>query len=328
LLAVFGLKPGAETESLARLLMRFADVGLGSSLLLLPALQWDLGRFSPWGRIVHLRREAETVLLAEIARRRADPSHESRRDILSMLLSATNEDGQRLSDSDLTSELLTMLLAGHETTATSLAWTFERILSHPEVQTRIEAELETVLGADPLDRSRLPKLEYLDAVIKESFRFRPIMPGSSMRRLVAPLRVGGYDLPPGTIIVNCSYLLHRRPDVYPDPETFRPERFLGKNTDPYEWTPFGGGVRRCLGMAFALYEMKVVLATVLSRARLRLPRPGVRAVRRGTFLGPERGLVVQLAETKLHRGSSGSLGFPPTGEAAPKISRASSSLLE
>ena len=184
---------------------------------------------------------------------------------------------------------MSLLLAGHETTATALAWTFERILSLPDVCAKVVEELDTVFRGGLPSPDRVPKLEYLDAVIKETQRFRPIMPIGGSRRVKAPFAVGGYMIPPGATLTNCMYLLHRRSDIYPEPEQFRPERFLGKNVDPNEWTPFGGGVRRCLGMAFAHLEMKAVLAAVLSRARLGILNPHAKIKRRGFFLIPDGG---------------------------------------
>jgi cytochrome P450 len=190
-----------------------------------------------------------------------------------------------------------MLMAGHETTGTALAWTFERILSLPDVEARLRAEVESVVGSEPLAAAHLPRLEYLDAVIKETLRIRPIMPAGGARLLRKPVEIGGYTVPAGATLINAMYLLHRRADLYPEPDAFKPERFLGKRViDPYEWTPFGGGIRRCLGMAFAMFEMKVVVATVLTLARLRIDRPDARVARRGFFLAPEQGPRVALRE--------------------------------
>src|SRR5207253_10580145 len=167
-----------------------------------------------------------------------------------------------------------------------------------EVGAKIEAEIESVSGGGPILTEHLPKLEYLQAVIDETHRARPIMPIGGARRLAAPFEVGGYLLPPSTTVVNCMYLVHRRPDIYPDPEKFLPERFIGKRSDPYQWTPFGGGVRRCLGMTFALFEMKLVLATVLSQTRLRIENANAAVKRRGFFMVPEGGPRVVVRERR------------------------------
>ena len=184
-----------------------------------------------------------------------------------------------------------------ETTGTALAWAFERLLSLPHVEERLRTELSFVAGRKPIESEHLARLEYLDAFVKESLRARPIMPAAGARVVIRPFEIGGYAIPAGVILANAVYLLHRRADIYPDPAAFRPDRFLGKRViDPYAWTPFGGGMRRCLGMHFALFEMKTVLTTVLWRARLRARTPHTRAVPRGFFLIPERGLPVTLTE--------------------------------
>ncbi len=238
---------------------------------------------------------ADDAILAAIRRRRAASDGADRQDILSLLLHASAEDGSKLSDREVRDELVVMLMAGHETTGAALAWAFERLLSLPEVEERLRAELDFMAGRKPIEVAHLSRLEYLDAFVKETLRVRPIMPGSGARVVKRPFEIGGFVIPAGTTLVNAAYLLHRRADLYPDPTAFKPERFLGKRViDPYEWTPFGGGMRRCLGMAFALFEMKTVITTVLSRARLRTETPHARAVPRGFFLVPERGLRVRL----------------------------------
>jgi cytochrome P450 len=182
---------------------------------------------------------------------------------------------------------VTLLLAGHETTATALAWTFSLVLAHPEARAKIEAELRAA-GESAGDR----ELPYLDAAIKESLRLRPIIP-IVVRMTKRPVTVNGREIPAGVKASPCVYLTHRRPDLYPEPDAFRPERFLGRKPDPYEWLPFGGGIRRCIGLSFALFEMRVVLATILGEARLApasAKPPGVR--RRGLTLAPSDGCRV------------------------------------
>lgn len=297
--AVFGIdveRGDAEDRELVDALTDLANRAVGSSLLLAPGLQIDLGPWSPWGRVVRIIERADRAILREIARRRTTAGTAERHDILSLLLQVRYDDGAPLTDRQIRDELTVMLMAGHETTGTALAWAFERILSLREVEERLRAELTTVVGEEPLTAAHLARLEYLDAVIKESMRIRPIMPAGGARTLLKPLAIGEYFVPAGWTLINGMYLLHRRPDLYPDPETFMPERFLGKHVvDPYAWTPFGGGVRRCLGMAFALFEMKVVIATVLQRVRLRIERPDAPVARRGFFLAPARGLRVTVA---------------------------------
>jgi cytochrome P450 len=224
----------------------------------------------------------DEVLYEEIARRRRDPGLADRDDILSLLVQARHEDGHAMSEAELRDELLTLLVAGHETTATALAWAFERLLRHPEKHDRLREEVAA--GEDA----------YLDAVIKETLRLRPVL-GIVARRLTQPAEVGGYLLPAGVTVTPSIYLVHRRPEVYPEPREFRPERFLEQPAGTYTWIPFGGGVRRCLGASFATYEMKVVLSTIVSKARLRPARAASeRVVRRAITLNPERGAEVVL----------------------------------
>jgi cytochrome P450 len=229
-----------------------------------------------WSKLGVIRRDADRLIHELIDQRRGDVARGSRRsDVLSLLLAARDEAGEPLTDEELRDELMTLLVAGHETTATAMAWTLERIVRHPEVLER--------LGSDPDD-------DYLDAVIKETLRLRPVVPAVA-RRLVEPMEFGGWMLPAGVHIAPSIYLLHRRADLYPEPTVFRPERFLGRTPGTYEWIPFGGGIRRCLGASFALMEMRVVLGTILRAVRLR-PQPeqdGESALRRAVTFAPSRG---------------------------------------
>jgi cytochrome P450 len=260
-------------------------------------LQWDLGPWSPWGRVRRVIQDSDRLLLDEIHKRRQAGDAAERRDVLSMLLVARSDEGEGLSDAEVRDELATMVLAGHETTGTALSWALECILRRPDVVRRIRGEIAEAAGGDGIPRSReqLAKLEYLDATIKEVLRLRPIMAFGGTRIVQVPWRLREWEIPPGTAVANALSMVHRRPDLYPDPQEFRPERFLGKRPDPYEWTPFGGGVRRCLGMAFALFEMKIVLARLLGTAELELAEAGpTRAVTRGFFIAPARGLPIRV----------------------------------
>ncbi|HEV7459870.1 MAG TPA: cytochrome P450 [Solirubrobacteraceae bacterium] len=212
----------------------------------------------------------------EIAQRRSDPHLDERDDILSMLLQARDEDGAPMTDRELRDELMTLLVAGHETTATSLAWTLERVVRHPEVLARLEDEAASGDGA------------YADAVSHEALRLRPVLP-LVVRKLTEPLELQGYELPVGTTVAPCIYLVHRRPDVYPDPHAFRPERFLENPAGTYTWIPFGGGVRRCIGASFALFEMRTVLQTIVERLHLEAADPRAERIsRRAITLSPAR----------------------------------------
>jgi cytochrome P450 family 110 len=286
---VFGAE-GERLDALRGLVQRFARVAV-NPMWLWPRLQVALGRLSPWGRFLRVKRDLDTFLFAEFARQRADGGT-GRDDVLSLLLAARYEDGKPMSDEELRDQMMTLLLAGHDTTATSLAFTLHNILRHPEVLERLREERAQVVGAGPVAPAQVGRLEYLDATVKETLRLNPII--SEVGRVLArPMRIGGWNLPAGAVAAPCIYLTHRRPDLWPEPERFDPGRFIGRRPSPYEFFPFGGGMRRCLGMAFALYEMKVVLAEVLSRVELRLA-PGYRMqrVRRSITLAPSKGMPV------------------------------------
>ena len=224
----------------------------------------------------HARRQLEAanldrLLLAEIADRREDPLLEQRDDVLSLLLKARHEDVSPMTDTELRDELMTLLLAGHETTATAVSWAIERLLRHP----------------DKFERLRSGDEEYLDAVTKETLRLRPVLPIVA-RKLVEPMEIGGHELPAGVVVAPCIYLVHRRADVYPEPRAFRPERFLQTPPGTYTWIPFGGGVRRCLGAAFAEMEMRIALREILRRRSLRPASPVAERVARRRPCGVAR----------------------------------------
>lgn len=281
------------------------DDGIGAALedvigvgawppLFLPAMQRDLGPWSPWGRFLRKAAVADGLLLAHIRRRRAEGTA-GRSDILSLLVEARDEGGAALTEGDLRDQLVTLLVAGHETTATSLAWTLHLLLGDARARGRLLAEVLEAQRAGGLTPERVARLEYLDAVVREALRLRPVIPLVG-RVLQRPMRLGGHDLPAGVAVTPSVYLTQRDPALWDDAPAFKPERFLGRKASPQEWFPFGGGIRRCIGMAFALYEMKMVLATVLARADLRAaPGRPVVPVRRAITLAPSRGMPVVLA---------------------------------
>ncbi len=277
--AVLGIEDAARRADLEHLLPKL----LSSPALLWPVLQRDYGPGSPWRRFVALRERVDAMLFEEIARKRSDPGLAERADILSMLLEARDEHGEAMSDEELRDQLVTLLLAGHETTASGLAWMFERTLRTPDVHERLRAAV-----ADDDER-------YLECFIKEGLRLRPVVP-LAVRYVAAPLELGSYTIPAGSLM-GCSMILtHTRPDLYPEPHAFRPERFMGENApDTYTWIPFGGGTRRCIGASFATLEMKVILRRVFSRCELQAPgsRPE-RPRRRFVTYPPNRGARVVL----------------------------------
>ena len=288
---VFGIDKGERLVALRERLTRMIEFGTSNPSMGIPWLQLDLGTLTPWGRFKRLLRDVDIILYDEFARRRATGTAD-RSDILSLLLDARDEDGNAMSDQELRDEMITLLLAGHETTATSLAWVVHRLVEHPDVLARVSDELRSVGGGSPIAPDHVGALEYLDATIKETMRLNPIIPAVG-RALARSTCIAGHDLPAGTVVGPCIYLTHRRPDVWDHPERFAPERFLGRKPDPYEYLPFGGGVRHCLGAAFAMYEMKIVLAEMLSRVELRrAPGVTVRLVRRGLTFAPSSGMPV------------------------------------
>jgi cytochrome P450 len=289
----FGLREKTEHSELMRALVRVADGPLASPLLLIRPLQFDWGRWSPWGRLLAKIRHMDRLLLEEVRRRR--DSGERGRDVVSFLLDAREASGRQLSEREIRDELVTMLMAGHDTTEISLTWAFAFILSNPHALQAIREELREVLGGRPVDVEALPRLRYLDAVIQESTRLGPVGPHLSFRRLIVPMVIGGYELPSGTIVSNAVHILHRRSDLYTEPGSFRPERFLDGSAETHEWAPFGGGPRRCIGMTFALWEMKIVLATVLWHLDLALVDREVGWMRSGFFVVPRNGLRVRVA---------------------------------
>ena len=292
---VFGVDEGDMLSRLRVLLVEFLRLVGSSPLLLIRRLQVNLGPLTAWKRIGELGREIDRLLYDEIARRKT-AAPEARTDIMAMLVAARDEDGQAMSDDEIRDEMITMLVAGHETTATSLSWVVHRLVQNPDVLATAQAEVASVIGNGSQGSEhmaeRIAELSYLDAVIKETARLNPILPIVT-RYLEAPTRIGGCDLPAGCVVSPCIYLTHRRPDVWPEPETFKPERFVDSRIDPYTFFPFGGGLRHCLGAAFASYEMKIVLARMLLRVTLR-PDPSytVRVVRRSITFAPSGGLPV------------------------------------
>jgi len=293
---VFGVEEGAALSRLRDRLTEFLTLSVNPLRLALgqfPKLHFLFRFITNPERMQQLLREVDELLYAQIAQRRA-ASGSGHDDVLTLLIEARDEAGQQMSDVELRDELITLLLAGHETTATSLSWAFHWILQRSDVQVKMQRELHETSENGHVPLQQLTKLEYLDAVIKETQRLLPIIP-LVPRVLHEPMRLGGRDLPSRVVVAPCTYLTHHRADLWSNPDQFDPERFVGRRLNPYEFFPFGGGIRFCLGAAFATYEMKIVLAQVLSRVTLR-PAPGheVRVVRRGVTFAPSAGMPVVL----------------------------------
>ena len=291
LYTVFGLDEGPRWQKLRPILAEMLNMTgspLSSSILFFNWMQQDLGSWSPWGRMRQRQRQIDELLFAEIEERRAQPERD-RTDILSLMMAAIDENGQPMTNEELRDELLTLLFAGHETTATALAWAFYWVHHIPTVREKLLQELDS-LGENP-DPMAIFRLPYLTAVCNETLRIYPVGMLAFPRVVREPVSLMGYQLPPATTIVGSIYLIHRREDLYPNPGEFRPERFLEKQFSPYEYLPFGGGTRRCIGLALAQLEMKLVLAIILRNYNLALAQQNpVRAKRRGVTLGPAGGV--------------------------------------
>ena len=275
--AVFGVRDDERMNLLRTRIPRLAETT--SVLSWLPIMERDLGGLSPAARFRKALAAVDELIYAEIADRRASEPGE---DVLSLLLAARHEDGSPMSDVELRDELMTLLTAGHETTATGLSWAFERLMRTPRVMGKL---------IDSLDDD-----EYLDAVVKETLSIRPVIVDVA-RKLTRPTEIGGYTMPAGTLVLPAIAAVHARPDLYPEPEEFRPERFIDGQPESYAWIPFGGGVRRCIGASFAQVEMRVVLREVLRRVRLSAPsaRPERPRVQHVTVV-PARGARAVVTE--------------------------------
>ena len=272
---VFGIHGGERMGQLREALRDFLDLTTNPRVLL-PVLMVGPDRVD---RIPAFRRRVEGVdrlIAAEIAERRRAEDLEEREDVLSLMLLARHEDGSPMSDAEIRDELLTLLVAGHETTATALSWAMERLTRHPEKLERLRGEVEAGEEA------------YLTATIQETLRLRPVIV-VVIRKLTEPVELGGYELPAGARVVPSIHLIHRDPETYPEPERFLPERFLDNPPGTYTWIPFGGGVRRCLGAAFAQFEMAVVLRELVRRHQIAPADPA-----------PERPFRRAITETPRH----------------------------
>ena len=268
--AVFGLDAGERLDAMRGLLTRVLAFGDSPSSLV-PALQRGRG----WEQFVRDREATDELLYAEIAERQANGGGE---DVLAMLVEARHEDGSPMSPVELRDELMTLLVAGHETTASELAWAFEQLARTPRVVERLTEEIDA--GDDDA---------YLTATVHETLRRRPVLANAAPRLVMQPVEIGGWRYEPGVSLLADAYSLHHDPEIYPDPYAFKPERFLDEQPGTYTWIPFGGGRRRCLGASFALLEMKIVMRAVLagSEPSPALPREGAR--RRGITLSPRAG---------------------------------------
>jgi cytochrome P450 len=278
--AVFGLEAGERLDLLRERLREILEFGT-SPASVNPRLQRPFGGFGPFARFARVREQADALVYDQIDERRASGKH--RDDILSMLLEAHHEDGSEMSRQEIRDELMTALVAGHETTASELAWAFERLAREPRVLQRVHEEIDSADGD-----------AYLTATIQETLRRRPVLPQAEPRLVKKPVEIGGWSYEPGVVLAANAWLVHHDPDIYPDPFAFRPERFLEEPPGTYTWIPFGGGRRRCLGASFAMLEMKVALRAALRRYTIEPARELERTRRRAITISPRRGALTVL----------------------------------
>lgn len=288
---VFGISEGERYQQLKPLLTNWTnmtDSPLRSSMLLLRFLQQDWGTWTPWGQMKQRQRQIYQLLQAEIEERRTR-GNEERTDILSLMMTAQDEAGQAMTDAQLRDELFTLLFAGHETTATILAWALYQIHQRPDIREKLLMELDSLAeNSSPMQIAQLP---YLGAVCQETLRMYPVLPAIFSRIAKAPIEIAGYRFDSETTFIASIYLVHYQEDLYPNAHQFEPERFLKRQYSTSEYFPFGGGSRRCLGFALAQLEMKLVLATILSKYQLVLAEDKpVKPHRRGFTLAPTGGV--------------------------------------
>ncbi|HET7485131.1 MAG TPA: cytochrome P450 [Solirubrobacterales bacterium] len=286
--AVFGLDPGPRFEALRGRLQEMLVFGDRPISLMPPpkdsVAAKVLERVGPFAHFVRTQGEVDEMLFALIAERRAEHESAERNDVLAMLLEARHEDGSPMSEQEIRDELLTLLVAGHETTATTLAWAFERLTREPRVLARLVEEVEGDEDA------------YVTATIQETLRTRPVLPNAAPRLVAKPVEIGGWSYPVGCSLVLNGYLIHHDPEIYPDPFAFRPERFLEEPPGTYTWIPFGGGRRRCLGASFAMLEMKIVLSEALRTLEVQPAARAEVARRRNITVRPSGGSRAVLSE--------------------------------
>jgi cytochrome P450 family 110 len=295
---VFGSGQGDRLVKLQEKISEILDL-FSSPIIVLhvlrQSLQKDLGAWSPWGRFLRLRQEVDELLYAEIARRHQQPQSEAT-DVLSLLMEARDERGEAMSDRELRDEVMTVL-SGKGVAATAIIFGLYSLLKHPEVCQRLREELDSI--RDPLDTSAIAKLPYLTAISQETLRLYPLSV-VAMRVATTSFKLMGYEIPAGAHVYANIHSLHHRQDLYPNPEQFKPERFLERQFASYEYSPFGGGHRRCIGYAFAPFQMKLVLATIVSHYQLQLTdsRP-FNLVRHAAGVAPDRAIAMKV--TGCHR---------------------------
>jgi len=290
---IFGLEDKLRYQTLKKLSINLLKTPFLKILaIMIPALRQDLGPWSPWGSFL---REIQTIdqLIYDEIHERTEQTNQSRYDILSLMMLARDEEGLPMTEEELHDELITLLIAGNDTTATALAWALYWIYSLPQICAKLLEELDS-LGGD-LDPKVILRLPYLNAFCSEALRIYPVILVGLHRVVKSPIEIMGYQLEPGTLVIPGIYLTHHREDLYPQPKQFEPERFLERQFTPHEFLPFGGGNRRCIGKEFALFEMKMVIATILSHWQIELIAPeSVKPIRKGAVISPAKGLRMRV----------------------------------
>jgi len=292
--AMLGAAGPERVRQLAERWESFSFKGLRSPTVSHPTFQVDFGPWSPWSRVKKRQREIVEAFSREVAARLAAVEEPEEDDLVLGMARARLAGGGRLSADVIRAELFDLLFQGHELTGNAIAWTLGELAAHPEVLGRLRAELDRVVGDEGVRGSHLSALPYLDAVVREGLRFRPSNPFASVRRVHKPFPLGAYVLPEGTMVAVCFPALAMREDVFANPREFDPENFLGKEHSPYAWNPFGGGAHGCPGRGLAEMVIKVAVATIVRKARLKLAQDEVRPVRSAYFYEPNKGLLVTL----------------------------------
>jgi len=283
-----------KVRQLADIYENFSFRGLRSPTVSHPTLQIDVGPWSPWARVKKKQRAVFETFSREIELRLAALDKPEEDDLVLGMGRAKLRDGGTIPPQVMLAEILEMLVQGHELTGNSVTWTLGELFTHPEVLERLRQELDSVVGDGDVESSHLARLEYLEAVVNEGLRLRPSTPFTIVRLVRQPFSIGGYDLPPGTMIALCYPALARREDIFKNPQSFDPDNFYGKKLGPYDWHPFGGGSHRCPGRGLAEVVMKVAVATIARKVELKLAQDEVRPVRSAYFYEPNRGLLVTL----------------------------------
>ncbi|BAQ66208.1 cytochrome P450 [Geminocystis sp. NIES-3709] len=295
---VFGLSEGDRFEKMKELIKAILDRfnnPINISFLFYDWLKKDFGAWSPWGGFIRTRMQLDELIHSEINLRRQE-NNTNRTDILSTLLTAVDEEGKGMSDQELRDELMLMLFAGHETTAIAMTWTLYWLHRQPDIKTKLLTEL-----SENHDRrgETIFKLPYLTAVCNETLRIHPVAMLTFPRQVMRDTELLDQKIPKDTVLLGCIYLTHHREDLYPEADKFIPERFLNRQYSPYEFMPFGGGVRRCLGEVLALYEMKLSIAHIITKYDLKLAEnKTLKPKRRGVVLSPEGGVKMIFNEKK------------------------------